>query len=150
MKASTGYLLPGRLGACIPPSLRHPAIPTVALKPRGPDDLWAHGNSEARTSSSFESNAAWKRLGSEKRPCSLEGIWLPAKSPTHSSKLGEERASEWPLVAPSHAVIEIEDGHLDLVSGVVTREMRHLQHVNDAARISVAPFDQLTQDMIEV
>jgi hypothetical protein len=53
-------------------------------------------------------------------------------------------------VATSHPVIEIEDVHLDLVSGVVTREMRHLQHVNDAARISVAPFDQLTQDMIEV
>ena len=54
------------------------------------------------------------------------------------------------LLAPPHAVIEIEDVHLDLVSGVVTREMRHLQHVNDAAWISVAPFDQLTQDMIEV
>lgn len=53
-------------------------------------------------------------------------------------------------VAASHSVIEIKDVHLDLVSGIVTREMRHLQHVNDAARISVAPFDQLMQDIIEV
>ena len=87
-------------------------------------------------------------IRARKRPCNPEEFWIHAKP--HSSKLGEERESEWPLVAPSHAVIEIEDVHLDLVSGVVTREMRHLQHMNNAARISVAPFDQLTQDMIEV
>ncbi len=87
-------------------------------------------------------------IRARKRPCNREEFWIHAKP--HSSKLGEERESEWPLVAPSHAVIEIEDVHLDLVSGVVTREMRHLQHMNNAARISVAPFDQLTQDMIEV
>lgn len=54
------------------------------------------------------------------------------------------------LVAAPHSVIEIEDVHLDLVSGVVTREMRHFQHVYDAARISIAPFDKLVQHMIEI
>ena len=54
------------------------------------------------------------------------------------------------LVAASHAVIEIQDVCLDLVPGIVPREMGHLEHVNDAARISVAPFDELMQHMIEI
>jgi hypothetical protein len=54
------------------------------------------------------------------------------------------------LVASSHEVIEIKNVRLDLIPGVVTREMRHLQHVNDGARIAIAPSDQLIENMIEV
>ena len=53
-------------------------------------------------------------------------------------------------VPPPHAVIEVQNMCLDLVAHIVTREMRHLEHVYDVAGISVAPVDQLAQDLIEV
>jgi len=53
----------------------------------------------------------------------------------------------WPInisIPAPHPVVEIKNVRLDLISGEVTRKVGHLQHVNDAARISVAPFDKLT------
>ena len=66
------------------------------------------------------------------------------------NSLSDTRQFTAVLLAASHAVIEIQDVRLDLVSRIVPREMGHLEHVNDAAGISVAPFDQLMQHMIEV
>jgi len=40
--------------------------------------------------------------------------------------------------------------HFDLVTRIIAREMRHLQHVNDAAGVAVTPFDKLMQNLIEV
>jgi hypothetical protein len=39
---------------------------------------------------------------------------------------------------------------LDLIAGSVLRKLSHLQHVDDAAWISVAPIDKLVQNQIEV
>jgi hypothetical protein len=67
---------------------------------------------------------------------------------SYASKRGER--PEWPLVASPHAVVEIKNVHLDLIPRIVPREVSHFQHVYDAARISIAPFDKLVQNMIEV
>jgi hypothetical protein len=39
---------------------------------------------------------------------------------------------------------------LDLIAGVVAWEMRHFQHVKNAAGIPVAPVDELIQNVVEI
>jgi hypothetical protein len=63
---------------------------------------------------------------------------------------GEQRESDRRSVTPSHAVIEIKDVRFDLVARIIARKMRHFQQLNNAARVAVAPINELMQDMIEI
>jgi hypothetical protein len=53
-------------------------------------------------------------------------------------------------LSAAHAEVNVEDVSFDLVTGSVLRKLSHLQHVNDATWISVAPIDELMQNQIEV
>lgn len=44
------------------------------------------------------------------------------------------------LMAP-HEVVEVQDVRLDLIIHFVFGKVRHFQHLDDASRIAVAPFN---------
>ena len=51
---------------------------------------------------------------------------------------------------PTHPVVEIEDVSLDLVTGSVLWQVRHLQHAGYRSGIALAPFDERGQDRLQI
>ena len=51
---------------------------------------------------------------------------------------------------PTHPVVEIENVSLDLVTGSVLWQVRHLQHAENCSGIAIAPFDERGQDRLQI
>jgi hypothetical protein len=54
------------------------------------------------------------------------------------------------VLTTTHPEVKVQNMRLDLVAHAVSREVGHFEHLQDAAGISLAPFDERVQSGIEV
>jgi hypothetical protein len=90
----------------------------------------------------------------EQRGTVIVSLMCPRPLPLTTSAQASALFHNGPILSfqfsVAHAEINVKDVRFDLVAGSVLRKLSHLQHVNDAAWISVAPIDELMQNQIEV